>query len=165
MPWKLDESRKIVTDANGNPVFVTETGEDKAVDYPGLLKRLSEVNVESGTRKQKIRALEEKLALFDGIEDLKAWKDEELGSRIFMRKMLQKAVAGWAGFYDVAGNELKFSPAMLGEICGCDPEFADLLALRIRNVARFDELEERKKLMTWAALRLAANPPARHAGV
>lgn len=73
-----------------------------------------------------------------------AGADEALAAKIFMRRQLQKAVTGWQGFYDAAGNELRYSPEMLKEICECDPEFAGLLALRIRNVARLGELAERK---------------------
>lgn len=90
MGWKLDEAKKIVVDANGAPVWVSETGEEKAVDYPGLLKRLSEVNGESRGRKEEIRALKEKLALFDGVDDLKAWKDEALAAIEFRKNAPDK---------------------------------------------------------------------------
>lgn len=90
MPWKLDENKKIIVDENGNPVWESETGEEKSVDYPGLLKRLSEVNGESNGRKQEIRALKEKLALFDGIDDLKAWKDDALAALEFRKNAPDK---------------------------------------------------------------------------
>lgn len=90
MPWKLDDSKKIVVDANGNPVFMTEAGEEKSVDYPGLLKRLSEVNGESQGRKLEIRALKEKLSVFDGIDDLKAWKDDALAAMDFRKNASDK---------------------------------------------------------------------------
>lgn len=90
MSWKLDDNKRLVTDDNGNPVWISEAGDEKAVDYPGLLKRLSEVNGESSERKQKIRGLQEKLALFDGIEDLKAWKDEALAAIEFKKNAPDK---------------------------------------------------------------------------
>ena len=85
MAWKQDEEGHLVVDANGNPVWNTETGEDKPVDYTGLTKRLSEVNAESKARKEKLRALEEKFAPLAEIEDLAAYM-EEAGKAIEMMK-------------------------------------------------------------------------------
>lgn len=90
MPWKLDDSKNVVLGTDGNPVWITEGGEEKSVDYPGLTKRLSEVNSESNNRKQEIRALKEKLSVFDGIDDLKAWKDEALQALEFRKNAPDK---------------------------------------------------------------------------
>lgn len=76
MAWKKDEKGQFVADSNGNPVWTNDAGEDAGVDYAGLVKRLSEVNAESKGRKEKLRQAEEKLAVFDGIEDLRAWRVE-----------------------------------------------------------------------------------------
>ena len=86
MPYKLDNQKRIVTDESGDPVWITEGGEEKTVDYPGLLKRLSEVNGQSNSRAQTIRELKEKLAIFAGIDDLKAWKDEATAAPEFKKR-------------------------------------------------------------------------------
>lgn len=90
MAWKKDEEGHFVADANGNPIWTTDSGEDKAVDYTALTKRISEVNAESQGRKEKLRALNEKLAIFDGIEDLAAWHKEALESIEFRKNAPDK---------------------------------------------------------------------------
>lgn len=70
--------------------------------------------------------------------------DEHLSTSIFIQKLLQASIVEWEGFYDVAGNELPCTPAIIKEVCECDPEFAGALVVRIRNVARIGEFEERK---------------------
>ena len=59
-------------------------------------------------------------------------------------KMLQAALVGWQGFFDVTGKEIPFSEQAIREICECDPEFAAALALRIRHVARMGEVDDIK---------------------
>lgn len=76
MPWKKDDKGFLVVDETGNPVWMNEAGEDKPVDYAALGKRLSEVNAESKSRKEELRKANEKLRLFENIEDLPAWKAE-----------------------------------------------------------------------------------------
>lgn len=76
MAWKKDDEGHFSADANGNPIWVTDSGEDKPVDYPALTRRISEVNAESKGRKDELRQLKERYAPFDGIEDLAAWHDE-----------------------------------------------------------------------------------------
>lgn len=75
MAWDKDESGAILMDGE-HPVWVSETGEKRAVDYPALQKRLSEVNAESKQRKDKIRDMEEKYAPVANIEDLNAFLEK-----------------------------------------------------------------------------------------
>lgn len=77
MPWKMDENGSVVME-DGNPIWESETGDAKPVDYVGLTKRLSEVNNESRIRKEKLRDYEARLApLTDaGIEDIPAYLAE-----------------------------------------------------------------------------------------
>lgn len=70
--------------------------------------------------------------------------DEVLTAKYFTRLFLEKAITGWQGFFDVAGNEIPYGPETLKEICECDPAFIEVFAVRVRNVARMGELEERK---------------------
>lgn len=70
--------------------------------------------------------------------------DESLANKFFMQHFLEQSITGWQGFFDVVGNEIPFSGETLKEICECDPEFATIMAMRIRNVARQGELDERK---------------------
>lgn len=82
MPWKVGENGEGIFE-NGAPVWVTDTGEEKAVaDYGATLKHISSLNKESADRKAKIREQEAVLKLFEGIEDIpafieKARRDEE----------------------------------------------------------------------------------------
>lgn len=76
--------------------------------------------------------------------DKEAGADDTIANKVFLRFFLCESLAGWQGFYDVTGEEIPFSREAVREICECDPEFAGVLALRIRNVARMGELEERK---------------------
>lgn len=73
-----------------------------------------------------------------------AGADEQLAGKYFTQHFLEESITGWSGFYDVAGKEIPFSRDALKEICECDPAFVEIMALRIRNVARQGELEERK---------------------
>lgn len=75
MPWDMDENGMMQLE-NGNPVWVSETGEKKAVDYPAMSKRLSEVNAESKMRKEKLRALEDRYAALAEVDDLPAYLDK-----------------------------------------------------------------------------------------
>lgn len=78
MPWKMDENGVLQAGEDGNPIWMTEAGEEKPVDYTGLTKRLSEVNNESRSRKEKLREYEARLApLADaGVEDIPAYLAE-----------------------------------------------------------------------------------------
>lgn len=78
MAWKMDENKVLVLDDKGNPQWETDTGELKSVDYNAMAKSLKDANAESKKRKEELKSLQEKLAIFEGIEDLSAWKDEAL---------------------------------------------------------------------------------------
>lgn len=117
---------RILTDAYRNATFIVPFTEDKS-EF-ALVKPLTDTQV-NNIRNDASR---------------EAGADEQLAGKFFVRKLLEKSVTGWRGFYDVAGNSLEYSRETLREICECDPEFAAGLALRIRNVARLGELEERK---------------------
>lgn len=117
---------RIMTDVYRNASFIVPFSEDKT-EY-AVVKPLTDTDIE---------AIRNEAAKEGGA-------DESLMHKFFLRRLLAASVTGWQGFYDVAGNELAFTPEMLREICECDPEFAAALAIRIRNVARMGELEERK---------------------
>jgi len=67
MPWEKQDG-KIVEDSNGNPVWI-EGDKKIPVDYASLSGKLTDVTRESVGRKEKIRELEGKLSVLDGIED------------------------------------------------------------------------------------------------
>lgn len=70
MPWKQTDDKHMALDTNGNPVFVLDTGEEKSVDYPAMIKALSIANREAAERKAALREAEDRLKVFDGIEDV-----------------------------------------------------------------------------------------------
>ena len=70
--------------------------------------------------------------------------DDQLVTSIYQRKALQNCVKSWVGYTDVAGVELECSPEVIKEICNCDPSHTTNMQIRLENVARLGELEERK---------------------
>lgn len=76
MPWKTTDAGEFAKDANGNPIFVLEGGEEKSVDYPAMLQSLTRANRESAERKEKLRSQAATLKLLDGIEDVSAYLAE-----------------------------------------------------------------------------------------
>lgn len=75
MPWKINENGVLEVGEDGNPIWVTEAGEEKSCDYTGLTKRLAEVNNESRSRKEKLREYEARLAPLAeaGIDDIPSY--------------------------------------------------------------------------------------------
>lgn len=70
MPWKMDENGNFVKGEDNNPIAITDSGEERSVDYSAMSKKLSEVNRESAGRKERIRELEAQLKPLEGIEDV-----------------------------------------------------------------------------------------------
>lgn len=75
MAWKKDDNGAFILDGE-NPIWVTDSGEEKSVDYLAMSKSLRETSTESRQRKERLRELEDKYALFKDIEDLAVWKAE-----------------------------------------------------------------------------------------
>lgn len=90
MAWKKDNEGHFIADGNGNPVYVSDMGEDIPVDYPAVSRKLREASAESRNRKEKLRQYEEKLAHFDGIEDLGAWAQEAREALEFRKNAPEK---------------------------------------------------------------------------
>ena len=80
MAWKM-KGEGVLELVNGNPVWVTDTGEEKPVDYPAMSKRLADVNRESAERKEKLRGYESRYAALQDIEDFPAWLEETTKAR------------------------------------------------------------------------------------
>ena len=78
MPWKIDENGAFVVDENKNPVFVTDSGDEKGVDYPAMIASMGEANKEAAKRKEIVRQLEAKYKPFAEIEDISTWYAEAL---------------------------------------------------------------------------------------
>lgn len=70
--------------------------------------------------------------------------DDTLVNKYFLQHFLEQSITGWQGFFDVAGNEIPYTHETLKEICECDPAFSEHMGMRIRNIARQGELDERK---------------------
>lgn len=70
MPWKMDENGNFVKGEDNNPIAITDSGDERSVDYSAMSKKLSEVNRESAGRKERIRELEAQLKPLEGIEDV-----------------------------------------------------------------------------------------------
>ncbi len=116
----------VLTDAYRNRTFILPFTADKT--ECAFVKPLTETEID------KIR----KQAAKEG------GADEVLVTRYFNRLHLMESIVGWQGFFDVAGNEIPYSAEAVKEICECDPSFAIDTLMRVRNIARLGELEERK---------------------
>jgi|GEM_PF-4533626 len=71
--------------------------------------------------------------------------DLPLAQTIERGKLLQAALADWKGMYDMGGNELPFTKETLKLCCEHDPDLMDIFLHRVRNIARFGELDDEKK--------------------
>lgn len=117
---------KVMTDAYRNATFILPYSDDKR--ECAYIKPLCDTEI------NRIRR--------DAAKE--AGTDESLFNSFFMRIFLQEAIVGWEGFFDAGGHEISYTREMVKEICECDPEFAAGMVLRIRNVARLGELDDRK---------------------
>lgn len=72
MPWKRDDNGSFV-EVDGNPVWVTDSGEEKGVDYPALSGKLTKTAQENMQRKARVEELEKRYAKLSDKEDLDTW--------------------------------------------------------------------------------------------
>jgi hypothetical protein len=80
MPWKINDKNELAVDSNGNPIFITDSGEEKPADYVAMIKNMAAANGESAERKVKIRELEKKLDIFKDIDDIESWHKTALNA-------------------------------------------------------------------------------------
>lgn len=77
MKLKFDENGAVVTiekDGVRFPVYVAEDNTEIEVDVPQLYNKITELNTEAKNYRKEKGALKEKYKIFEGIEDLEAWK-------------------------------------------------------------------------------------------
>lgn len=77
MPWKLkttDDGNAVLKD--GLPLFVDDNGSENAIDPNQLHGKILDLNSESKKRREENKALREKLTLFEGVEDLAAYRQQ-----------------------------------------------------------------------------------------
>lgn len=67
MPWKMNGESIALKD--GHPVWVKEDGSEVVADYGHALGKIAELTGESVSRKNKLRELEERLKVLEGIEN------------------------------------------------------------------------------------------------
>lgn len=92
MPWKREADGTLAL-VDGNPVRIDHTGHEVAVPDSALdetFSKVSQLVSESMSRKEKIRAMESKLKVFEGIDDLEAWKAEAEKSMSTLKNMEDK---------------------------------------------------------------------------
>lgn len=70
--------------------------------------------------------------------------DMLLGNHLEMGKMLSIGLTRWIGMVDMGGAEIPFSGEVLRMICEYDPDAMAGFLHRLRNIARFGELEDQK---------------------
>ena len=68
--WKIDDNGNFVKGDDGNPVVITDIGEERSVDYAAMIKSLADANSESAKRKEIIRKQEALAKAWEGIEDI-----------------------------------------------------------------------------------------------
>jgi len=72
---KKDESGNAVLE-NGHPVYVFPDGTEKPLDVPTLYTNLGKANTEAKDRRLELTELKEKMKIFDGIDDISAYKEQ-----------------------------------------------------------------------------------------
>ena len=82
--WKLDEAGKIVTDAEGNPVFVNAAGAEMSLGTDAV----SRLNSENKTQRERAEDAEKKLKAFEGLDAGKARDALEKLSKIDQSKLI-----------------------------------------------------------------------------
>jgi len=90
MPWKVDENGTLVMDDKSNPVWITESDEERSVDYPAIMKGLGEAKREAAQRKDRIKEMENKLKVLEGIEDFEEFKSQAEKDRLTVSSMADK---------------------------------------------------------------------------
>lgn len=68
MKLKLDENNSVVVQ-DGKPVYLKDDGTEVAFDVVGTTTRISQLNAEAKSHREKAESLERTLKNFDGIED------------------------------------------------------------------------------------------------
>lgn len=79
MELKKDESGNMVV-KNDCPVYVDNQGDDIEIDINTLYKTISTLKDEAKGHRLKAKGFKQSLELFDGIENLTAWKDEAVSA-------------------------------------------------------------------------------------
>jgi len=92
MPWTLKTDENGLTAVqDGKPVYVDENGDEAAFDVNQLHAKVLSLGRENKTRREKAedanRKLDETLALFEGVEDLPAWRAEALAALETVRNL------------------------------------------------------------------------------
>lgn len=75
MDLKKDKNGNVVT-KNDCPVYVDGQGDDVEINIDTLYKTISSLKDEAKGHRLKAKGYKQSLNLFDGIDDLTAWKDE-----------------------------------------------------------------------------------------
>ena len=70
MAFKVDENGALAMTEDKTPIWVTETGEERPVDYQGMAKKISELTSEATATKTELRALKEKYGSLSGVENV-----------------------------------------------------------------------------------------------
>ena len=73
MPWKRDENDGLAVGENGDPIWIDEEGNERAVDYQAMSAALSRTNRESADRKSRLREVEARYGALSEIEDFEDW--------------------------------------------------------------------------------------------
>jgi len=80
MPWKLkiDEETKQPVFEDEKPIYINDEGKELALDPPGMYQKIIDLGKEAKNHREKAKAFQSQLAVFEGIDDLETWKDEAI---------------------------------------------------------------------------------------
>lgn len=70
--------------------------------------------------------------------------DMQVAAYLESVKLLQAGITRWTGMYDMGGEEIAFSAKNVELACECDPDIMAGFLSRLKNIARFGELEDEK---------------------
>jgi hypothetical protein len=89
MKLKLDDKGAVVVQ-DDKPVYIADDGKEIAFDYPATLATISRLNGEAKSHRERAEAAEQKIKLFDGIEDPeKARKAIEVVKNLDDKKLIE----------------------------------------------------------------------------
>lgn len=73
MKLLLDDDGHVVV-RNGMPVYVNDEGKEIEVDAPRLFSKVTDLNAENKSHREKATELQTQLSVFDGVEDLAEYR-------------------------------------------------------------------------------------------
>lgn len=70
--------------------------------------------------------------------------DVVVAAHLESEKLLLMGLTRWIGMYDMGGKEIEFSEKAIKALCEFDPDMMTEFVRRVKNIARFADMEDEK---------------------